>query len=274
MDNVLPHIRHELYEAYQIDPNYYIKRLEEAGYIDTKDIAYSLERLPYKEWVALLEEFHMTSGNKDRGRIIQELVRKIDHERLVESIGDPYVKLTLKGEKIVQHTKHLLEFHNHVFRMEHQLSVDEFYVLSLEKPTYSPADVMRLLIVHDNSDELDRFDWRSVFHPKETSSESKGFVSSQFDHIIRKYSGEDEANPHQDQAISDQPTRFEFQTNEAFFEILSRTNRRSSTIDTNDSTDTGEDDVDEWDAFTRILQKSQINTEQSASEPKRNKTDG
>src|SRR5690606_29637344 len=49
------YLKRELYEAYRMDSDYALYRLESLGYLVSDDLAFSLFLLPYKEWVALLE---------------------------------------------------------------------------------------------------------------------------------------------------------------------------------------------------------------------------
>lgn len=145
-----------------------------------------------------LEEYHIDD---------QVILKNLMARGLISVSDDTYVLNDLALE-IIQDIQILKDFHHSFYRYSYNLSVDEFYVLSRVKSGYSSDDLLKLLVVNQNRDQLDRFDWRDLFHEKEEIQYSPHVVNDEFSTILNKY----------EQNIEEQDTPGETKIDEPYFE--------------------------------------------------------
>lgn len=187
--------------------------------------------------------------------MIEYLWQYVRRDFLVVMIGDMYIKLTDKGLDIVRETKHVLDFHNHSYRYQYQLSIDEFFVLSEIKKDYHASDVIKLLLVNQNKDKLDQFNWQTIFD-QEFPPQTSNAISHQFVEIINRY------QDHPKETVSKkEPTIREnkpINIDDTFFQILSNKTKKQQEATTKPQKKEKHSDENEteWDTFIELIQKN------------------
>lgn len=248
------YLKRELYEAYRMDSDYALYRLESLGYLVSDDLAFSLFLLPYKEWVALLEAVQNRRKDEPRERVIEELLKTIDQDKLWQLVGDPYIRLTPKGKAMAEGAPQLLDFHNHLFRYEYHLSIDEYFILSQREPSYTPVEVMKLLIVNQNKDRLDRFDWKTIFQDHTDGQIPEAYISSQFAQILLKYTGGRNADDWDDSGTEADD---DLDSIARFYDILFQSKEEKKGLD---------QEPDETTELRRIIQQKKMQPNSDLSE--------
>ena len=242
-------------ESYLMDVDYSIMRLEKLDLLKTDDLTFSLSKLPVHEWNALLDKVQYDGERTSRVLVIEYLWQYVRRDFLVDMIGDMYIKLTDKGLDIVRETKHVLDFHNHSYRYQYQLSIDEFFVLSEIKKDYHASDVIKLLLVNQNKDKLDQFNWQTIFD-QEFPPQTSNAISHQFVEIINRY------QDHPKETVSKkEPTIREnkpINIDDTFFQILSNKTKKQQEATTKPQKKEKHSDENEteWDTFIELIQKN------------------
>lgn len=184
------------YREYALDPAYLIASLEKRGYITTKDTLFNLNQASLVELHEILRQHKLdTSGTKEEMR--QRLQTTLKPEELAKCFAGMYIKLSPATESYLKQYQKLVAFHKHQTRTEQQLRIDEFYLLSLQKPELSVDEICKLLLLNQNKHQLQTFDWKQLFAQTNQASEyDQGLeqVANQDDlaTLLSKYVAKDE----------------------------------------------------------------------------------
>lgn len=152
------------FKSFEEDNNLDTKALKEKmlekKYLTTDNYLENLNKARRDKLLEVVELYDLQVRGENND-LIEEILRKLDEEKIAEHFKGTHFSLTTKGKKIVEKNKKLLDFNRSHFRTIHRVSLEEFHLLSIKKEDYDFNGVGRLVMINGNSNHS-VFDWNSL----------------------------------------------------------------------------------------------------------------